>query len=147
MRFEGSFDVAAPRSRVWAFFVDPEQVAACAPDVQELQVIDATHFRVKVRAGIGAIRTAFAFEVEFADLHPPERASVRATGRAPGNSVAMSNSVELVEVDAGRTIVRWAADVVVSGAIANVGARFIQAAADKTTRDVFDCIKVRLEAP
>jgi carbon monoxide dehydrogenase subunit G len=39
----------------------------------------------------------------------------------------------------------WASDVVVSGLIAQVGARLMQGAADKITQQVFACIKTKLE--
>ncbi len=147
MHFEGSVEVAAPRDRVWSFVSDPTRVAACAPDVEHLEVVDPTHFRVTVRAGIGPIRTTFAIDAEFTELHDGERAAVRATGRARGSVVEMTNVVELADADGGRTMMRWAAEVNVSGAIANIGSRFMQAAADKTTREVFACLKERLEAP
>ena len=147
MHFEGIVEVAATRDRVWSFVTDPARVAACAADVEHLEVIDATHFRVTVRAGIGPIRTTFAIDAEFTELRAPEHAEVRATGAARGSAVEMSNVVDLENAGDGRTAIRWRAEVNVSGAIANIGSRFMQAAADKTTRDVFACLKERLEAP
>jgi carbon monoxide dehydrogenase subunit G len=147
MRFEGVVEIEAARDRVWSFVSDPASVAACASDVERMDVIDATHFLATVRAGIGPIRTTFVVDAEFIELRAPEHAEVRARGQARGSAVEMSNVVELADAGAGRTTLRWRADVNVSGAIANVGSRFIQAAADKTTRDVFACLKQKLEAP
>lgn len=147
MHFEGIVDIESARDRVWSFVSDPARVAACAPDVERLDVVDATHFRVTVRAGVGPIRTTFAIDAEFTELRAGERAAVRATGRARGSVVEMTNLVELADAGGGRTTMRWSAEVNVSGAIANIGSRFMQAAADKTTREVFACLKERLEAP
>ena len=147
MHFEGIVEVAAARDRVWSFVSDPARVAACAPDVEHLEVLDPTRFRVTVRAGIGPIRTTFAIDAEFTELREPDHAEVRATGRARGSAVEMSNVVDLADAGDGRTALRWRAEVNVSGAIANIGSRFMQAAADKTTREVFACLKERLEAP
>ncbi|MEP6693316.1 MAG: carbon monoxide dehydrogenase subunit G [Chloroflexota bacterium] len=147
MHFEGVVDVASARDRVWSFVSDPARVAGCAPDVEHLEVVDPTHFRVTVRAGIGPIRTTFVVEAEFTELRANERAAVRAIGHARGSVVEMSNVVELSDAAEGRTTLRWSAEVNVSGAIANIGSRFMQAAADKTTRDVFACLKQRLESP
>lgn len=144
MRFEGTLDIGAPRERVWAFLTDPRQVTACAPDVQSLEVTDPTHFRVAVRTGVGAVRATFALNVEFTELVPPERAGVRARGQAPGSAVDMKNALELA-ANGDHTTMRWSSDVIVSGMIASVGARLIQGAADKTTRQVFACVKQRLE--
>ncbi len=144
MRFEGTLDIAAPRERVWAFLTDPRQVTACAPDVQSVEVADPTHFRVVVRTGVGPIKATFTMNVEFAELAPPDRATVRARGQAPGSAVDMTNTLAL-DANGDRTTMRWASDVVVSGLIASVGARLMQGAADKTTQQVFACIKEKLE--
>ncbi|MBI2325139.1 MAG: carbon monoxide dehydrogenase subunit G [Chloroflexi bacterium] len=144
MKFEGTLDIAAPRERVWAFLTDPRQVTACAPDVQSLEVADATHFKVVVRTGVGPVKATFAMNMEFVDLVAPGRATVRARGQAPGSAVEMVNTLELSAVG-DRTTMRWTSEVTVSGMIASVGARFMQGAADKTTQQVFTCIKQKLE--
>lgn len=144
MRFEGTLDIGAERGRVWAFLTDPRQVTACAPDVQSLEVTDPTHFRVVVRTGVGPVKATFTMNVEFADLVPPERATVRARGQAPGSAVDMKNTLELA-ANGDRTTMLWSSDVSVSGMIASVGARLMQGAADKTTQQVFACIKRTLE--
>jgi carbon monoxide dehydrogenase subunit G len=43
--------------------------------------------------------------------------------------------------------VRWSSDVTVQGLIANVGERFMPSVADRMTKQIFDCIKAKLEAP
>lgn len=146
MRFEGTLDIGAPRERVWAFLTDPRQVTVCAPDVQSLDIADATHFKVVVRTGVGPIKATFTMHVEFLDLEAPERATVRARGQAPGSAVDMTNTLEL-SANGDRTAMRWSSDVTVNGLIASVGARLMQGAADKTTQQVFACIKEKLEAP
>lgn len=147
MRFEGTLDIALARAEVWSFLTDPQRVAACAPDVQRLDVTDPTHFTVVVRTGVGPIKATFTMKVEFADLVPPERAVVLAHGQAPGSAVDMRNTMELSEDGPHRTTMRWSSDVNVSGLIASVGARLMQGAADKTTQQVFACIKRTLEVP
>ena len=147
MRFEGTLDIGARRDRVWAFVTDPLQVSACGPDVQRVDVLDPTHFKVVARAGVGPIRATFAMDVVFTELRSPEHAALRARGQAPGSAVEMTNTLDLAENGAARTTMRWTSDVVVSGTIASVGARFMQGAADKITQQVFACIKEKLEAP
>ena len=147
MRFEGTLDIDVARAEVWSFLTDPQRVAACAPDVQRLEVTDPTHFTVVVRTGVGPIKATFTMKVEFADLVAPERAVVLARGQAPGSAVDMRNTMELSEDGPQRTKMRWSSDVNVSGLIASVGARLMEGAADKTTQQVFACIKRTLEDP
>jgi carbon monoxide dehydrogenase subunit G len=132
---------------VWAFVTDPDKVSRCGPDVQRVDVIDPTHFKVLARAGVGPIRTTFALDVVFTELRAPDHASVRARGQAPGSAVEMTNTIDLADAAPGRTTLRWTSEVTVNGMIASVGARLMQGAADKITQQVFVCIKEQLEAP
>jgi carbon monoxide dehydrogenase subunit G len=146
VRFEGTLEIAAPRARVWEFLTDPRQVSACGPDVQSLEVTDAERFKVVVRAGVGPIKGTFRFDVRFAELREPEFAAIEARGQMPGSAVEMRNTMTL-EDGGAETTMRWASDVNVMGMIASVGARLMQGAADKTTKQVFACIKAKLETP
>ncbi|HYU82224.1 MAG TPA: carbon monoxide dehydrogenase subunit G [Candidatus Polarisedimenticolia bacterium] len=145
MRFEGTFEVAAPKDRVWAFITDPKEVTACAPDVRSVEVDDPTHFRVTVRAGLGPIRATFKMNVEFSELRPEDHLTVLANGQAPGSAVEMRTTIDL-EGDHPTTL-RWAADVTVEGMIANVGERFMPSVADRMTKQIFECVRSKLEAP
>jgi len=126
---------------------DPERVSRCGPDVQRVDVIDPTPLQGRRARGVGPIRTTFALDVVFTELRAPDHASVRARGQAPGSAVEMTNTLDLADGAAGRTSLRWASEVTVSGMIASVGARLMQGAADKLTQQVFACIKEQLEAP
>ena len=145
MHFQGTLDIAAPRERVWTFVTDPKAVSACAPDVQSIEVLDPTHFKLVARAGVGPIRATFNLDVVFTELTPPARAKVRARGQAPGSAVEMLNTMELDSPSPDRTTLRWTSDVTISGTIAQMGARLMQGAADKMTQQVFACIKAKLE--
>lgn len=145
MQFEGTFTLAAPRDRVWAFITDPVQVTACAPDVRSVEVVDATDFVVVVRAGLGPIRATFKMSVEFVEMVPLEHLTVLASGQAPGSAVEMRTTIDLEGEEP--TTLRWASEVTVSGLIANVGERFMPSVADKMTQQIFDCIRANLERP
>jgi carbon monoxide dehydrogenase subunit G len=146
MRFAGTLDITAPRERVWTFLTDPKQVTTCAPDLQSLEVTDPRHFTVVVRAGVGPIKGTFSMNVEFTELEEPTHASVVARGQARGSAVEMRSTMDLAALDGTRTTMTWSSDVSVSGMLQQVGARFMQGAADKITQQVFACIKAKLEA-
>ena len=145
MRFEGTFEVAAPRERVWAFITDPKEVTACAPDVRSVDVDDPTHFRVVVRAGIGPIRAVFKMNVQFGEVRAEEHLTVLADGQAPGSAVEMRTTVDLAGDHP--TTLRWTSDVNVEGLVANVGERFLPSVADRMTKQIFECVRAKLEEP
>jgi carbon monoxide dehydrogenase subunit G len=146
MKFEGTVTIAAPRDRAWEFLLDPDQVGPCGPGVESIEVIDATHFRAKAKVGIGFIRAHFTIAMEMTDLQPPDHATVKAHGQAPGSAVDAVAQMALKDGEAlGSTVMDWSADVNISGTLAGVGARMIEGTAHKMIDQTFECIKAKLE--
>jgi uncharacterized protein len=146
MQLSGSTEINAPRERVWAFVIDPNQVGWCGPGVEAIEAIDETHFRARAKVGIGPISARFNVDLELAEAVEPDRAVLKATGQAPGSAVDASGELRLEGPAAGPTTMHWAANVAISGSIASVGARLIEGTANKLIRQSFDCMRAKLEA-
>jgi uncharacterized protein len=146
MRFEGTERVAAPQAKVWAFLMDPQQVGTCGPGVESVEAVDATHFKARATIGVGFIKARFVVDMEMADLHEPDAATIKAHGQAPGSAVDATATMQLTPEGTDATNLAWAADVNISGTLASVGARLIQGTAEKMIRQTFDCIGTKLEA-
>jgi len=146
MEFKGDVSINAPREKVYAFLTDPHQVTQCAPGLQSVEVVDDTHFKCTVRAGVGMIKGTFNFDIEWLERQEPGRAQIRANGKMPGSAVSMTSLMELNEDGGTGTQMHWESDVKVSGTIAGVGARLMSGVADRMTKEIFDCIKSKLEA-
>lgn len=147
MQFEGTVEIAAPRDRVWAFVIDPNQVGQCGPGVESIEVIDDSHFKATAKVGIGFISARFIVNMEFAELVAPDRAGIKAHGQAPGSAVDATAEMILSDGSAdGTTRMDWSADVTISGTLASVGARLIEGTANKMIGQTFDCIRTKLEA-
>ena len=145
MHFEGTIQIAAPRDRVWAFVMDPNQVGQCGPGVESIEVIDDTHFKATAKVGIGFISSRFVVNMEFAEVTPPDAATIKAHGQAPGSAVDATALMRLSDGDADGTKMDWSADVNISGTMASVGARLIEGTANKMIGQTFDCMKSKLE--
>ncbi len=146
MKFAGSVTIAAPRDRVWAFVIDPEQVGRCGPGVESIEVIDATHFKATAKVGIGFISARFVVNMEMADQEPPSRAVIKAHGQAPGSAVDATAAMRLSDADGGATTMDWDADVAIAGTLASLGGRLIEGTANKMIGETFDCMKAKLES-
>src|SRR5919201_428317 len=142
MKFSGSVPIAAPRDRVWAFLLDPNQVGRCGPGVESIEVIDPTHFKATAKVGVGFISARFVVNLEMAEQEAPERAVIKAHGQAPGSAVDATAEMRLSEAG-GTTVMEWNADVSIAGAIASVGARLVEGTANKMIGQTFDCIRSR----
>jgi carbon monoxide dehydrogenase subunit G len=146
MHFEGTVQINAPRDKVWAFLIDPNQVGSCGPGVESIEVIDDTHFKATAKVGVGFISARFVVNMEFVDLDPPNVANIKAHGQAPGSAVDATAAMNLSDGEAGGTQMDWQADVNISGTLASVGARLIEGTANKMIGQTFDCIRTKLEA-
>ena len=146
MHFQGTVSILAPRDRVWAFLMDPDQVGGCGPGVESIEVIDADHFKAKAKVGIGFISARFTVEMTVAERVEPDLAVLKAHGQAPGSAVDATATMALTGPAEGPTTMDWAADVAISGTLASVGARMIEATADKMIGQTFACIRAKLEA-
>ncbi len=147
MEFSGIQTIAAPIEKVWAFLMDVNNVASCAPGFQSLEVLGEEHWKAVVAVGVGAVKAKFTMDVTRDELQEPEHMTIKGRGKAPGSAVDMSGHMHLTVVDSGETEMDWKATVVVSGTIASVGARLLQGTAERLTGKFFDCLKSTLQAP
>ena len=146
MQFSGSTEINAPRDRVWAFVIDPEQVGWCGPGVESIEVIDDSHFRARAKVGVGVVSARFAVNLELAEAVAPDRAVIRASGQAPGSAVEATGEMSLSGPAEGPTTMDWSANVTILGTFAAVGARLVEGQANKMIRQAFDCMRARLES-
>ncbi len=147
MEFSGTQTIAAPIEKVWAFLMDVNKVASCAPGFQSLDVTGDEQWKAVVAVGIGAVKARFTLDVTRPEKEEPTKMVVKARGKATGSAVDMSGNMQLTSLDNGETRMDWKADVIVSGTIASVGARLLQGTAQRLTSQFFDCLKTRLQTP
>src|ERR1700687_4636581 len=141
MEFAGTQSIAAPIEKVWAFLIDVNNVASCAPGFQSLEELGEEHWKALVSVKIGAVTAKFTLDVTRPEKQEPERMVVKGRGKAPGSAVDLSGDMHLIALNESETQMDWKAIVVVSGTIASVGARLMSGAAERLTIQFFDCLK------
>ncbi len=147
MEFSGTQTSAAPIERVWAFLMDVNNVAACAPGFQSLEVLGEEHWKAVVAVGVGAVKAKFTMDVTRDEIQEPDHMLIKGRGKAPGSAVDLTGHMHLTTVLTGETRMDWKATVVVSGTIASVGARLLQGTAERLTGQFFDCLRSKLQSP
>jgi carbon monoxide dehydrogenase subunit G len=131
---------------VWERLLDPNFVAKSAPGVESVEAIDPTHYKVISAFGVGAIKLRFALNVELVDVVAPERATMRARGKAPGSNVDVVANLLLEDGAPGRVRLRWTAESDVTGTIASVGARLLEGTARRLTEEFWTDFAGRVQA-
>ena len=144
MHFEGTFTVRASSTRVWSFFLSPQEFSSAIDDPHTIEVIDADHFRGTIKAGVAFIRGTFTWSATVKERVPPERAQMAVHGAGMGSAFDIVATLSVSE-SAGLTTVKWAADVQMSGTIATTGARLLQGTTEKKTNAFFENARKMLE--
>ncbi|MGI0090753.1 MAG: CoxG family protein [Nitrososphaerales archaeon] len=147
MHFEGTFDVKAPKDKVFSIVMDPNQISKCMPDLQKLDVKSQDDFTAVVRAGVSFIKGDFSLHFTTVEKTPPTHAKLAAHGNGIGSTVDMDTVMDFSDGPNGiGTSMKWSADAKIGGRIASVGQRLLSSQAEKIIKQLFDCLKTTLEA-
>ena len=144
LNFEGTYQINAPRGKVWDFVIDPNKIGKCLPDLKSLEVEAGNRFVAVARVGIGFMKGDFKFQLAIVEQDPPSHARLKGTGTGVGSSVNVDTSIDLAEADGG-TKLTYKADVQIGGTLASVGQRVIGGTTEKMIVQVFSCVKKQLE--
>ncbi len=146
MHFEGTFTAKNTQDRVYGFFLDPRELGACVDDPHTIEVQDADHFKGTVKSGVGFIKGTFKVNASVVERAPPKRAKLKVHGSGMGSGFDIDATLDVSQTD-GVSTVHWAADVVMNGPIASMGARLMQGTIDKKTNAFFENARKKLERP
>jgi carbon monoxide dehydrogenase subunit G len=124
MKLEGSYDVKAPRDKVWNAFLDPATLQKAIPGCEKLELIGADEYKATLKIGVAAVKGTFEGKVRLMDKKPPESYRLSAEGSG-GPGFVRSDTVITLSDSEGGTRVSYSADVQVGGLIAGVGQRML----------------------
>ena len=124
MKLEGSYDVPAPRQKVWDAFLDPATLQQAIPGCEKLEALGNDEYKATLKIGVGGVKGTFEGKVRLADKKPPESYRLAAEGSGGPGFVKADTVITLTEADGG-TRVAYSADVQVGGLIASVGQRML----------------------
>ena len=137
LEMSGSYDIPAPREKVWAALNDPEMLKACIPGCEELEKASNTELKALVVAKIGPVKAKFRGTVTLNDLNPPE--GYRIDGQGDGGIAGFAKggaTVKLTEIDSGTNLV-YQAEAQIGGKLAQLGQRLVAGSAKKIADEFF----------
>src|SRR5215831_14356038 len=123
MLIKNEFEVAEPVEKVWRFFDDIPQVAACLPGAELTEDLGGDKYRGKVAVRMGPVRLQFAGTADItARDEQAKRIVVNASGAEERGRGQASMVVTAQLTPAGRgTKVRVTQDLQLAGAAAQYG--------------------------
>lgn len=148
MNFKGTVTIKAPREKVFHHLTTPEALTKCVPGLESMEVIEpGRRFRAVASIGFGAIKARFVTDAEWLNLEPPNRASMKVVGKAPGSVANAMSEMVLSDGEDGATVLDWSTDVTIVGAIASLAARLMGVVTQKLTDSFFQCVRAQIEEP
>lgn len=146
MQLNETRTLAAAPSAVYQALNDPNILQACIPGCESLERVSENAFKARLKLSIGPINTVFDGEVELSDLVPPERYTISGQAKSPVGFARGGAQVTLSEHEGG-TRMEYQVDAQISGKLAQLGARLIDATAKKLAAEFFSRLAGQLEEP
>ncbi len=144
--FEGTVNINASRSEVWAFLTDPYKVSQCMPGVESIEALDGNRkFKATLTIGFGSVKARFTGDAEFAEIEEPNRATLKAHGNAPGSAMDVTSLMMLSDGPGGTIELKWTADITVVGKLASLASRLMGSITRKLSNEFFNCFKKKIE--
>ncbi len=124
LKIESSFLVPAPRDRVWRFIQSAEEVGACVPGCESVDVVGDGKFKAQVRVKVGPIKALFNIDIERTDEEPMESASYSTRGEEGGRASRLSarSRLTLRAVENSETEVAYVSEISIAGRLGRFGA-------------------------
>jgi uncharacterized protein len=144
MKLEGSYEVPAPRQKVWDAFLDPKQLKQAIPGCEKLEAIGPDEYKATMKVGVGGVKGTFEGKVRLSDKNPPNSYKMAVEGAGGPGFIRGETVITLTDIDKG-TKVSYTADLQVGGLIASVGQRMLggvsKMMADKFFNSMGDLLK------
>lgn len=128
MKINGTYTLHAPIAKVWAFLMNPDDIAKVLPGCEKLEEIGPDTYQALLKIGIAAVKGTYTGSVQLWDKTPPTRYRMRLDGSGTPGFVK-GEAVVGLEAQDGNTVLTYEADTQVGGLIANVGQRMISGVA------------------
>jgi uncharacterized protein len=144
LEYHGEEQIPASHEAVWAFVTDPERVARCLPDVQDVIPQDATHVSAVVKVGVGPVRGKFTLKIELLPAASQRRIDIKIAGGGFGSAVDLNAGADILDDENGTTKLAWGGQAVARGPVAAVGGRVLDAQAQKLIAQTFANVRQQL---
>ena len=144
LEFKGQERIPVPRERVWSFINDPNSIARCLPDVQDITIVDAHSFDALVQVAVGPVRGKLKFKVALDPQSDGNHMNMRINGGGFGSVIDLNAGAALSDDGAGGTTLDWQGTATARGPIATVGGRVMDAQAQRVIASTFGNIKENL---
>ena len=128
----------APPERVFALLTDPAVIASALPAVRSHTVLDDDHWEAKVKPPL-PLAPSIRIRFEVQERRPPEHAAMH----AHGGGADVHSTFDLAP-DGEGTVMRWRAELRLSGVLERVAGGGLDAVAQRQAARTLDALEQAL---
>ena len=143
IRLEKEYHINLDQGDIWSAINNPEILAEILPNCESLEPIAEHQFTAHIKVQIAPISSKFKSTLELFDLKEPDGYKFRVQGSGKKGSMNGQGEIKLLSNGSG-TGFTFIAEGNVTGLIARVGQRLIEAAGKKLMDQGFENFKNRV---
>ncbi len=139
MKYEGQVNVNATKDEIMSFLDNIEKLVPCFPKIKQFDKNPDGSYNVVGSVGIGFIKGDYKANVRIDKVSDGEL-KMLAKGKGMNSNVDIDANISVDD-----KLIKYSADVKVSGTLATVGARMMGTAVEGIVNDLFTCFKKQIE--
>lgn len=145
MKLEGTYQIQAPRERVFHALTDPAILEKSIPGCERMERVGPDKYTATLSAGVGPIKGVFAATISVEDKTPPSNYRLVVEGKGQPGFIKGSGDL-MLEDRSGATFIRYTGNAQVGGMLASVGQRMVESAAKLLTAKFFSALEAAIRS-
>ncbi|HZP90523.1 MAG TPA: SRPBCC family protein [Actinomycetota bacterium] len=148
MLIENQFEVPESIERAWAYLLDVEKVAPCAPGAELTEVVDDHTWKGRIVMKLGPVGLSFAGTVSMEERDDANhRVVLKAQGmEQKGKGAASATVTSWLEEQGPATLVKMQADITLTGTVAQLSRGLLPDVSAKLTQQFAECLRASMIA-
>jgi len=149
MKIEKSFEIDAPRDKVWDFVSSPEQVGLCFPGCESVSALGDDKYEASIKVKIGPIKTVFDVHFEVTEKREGEYMAYISRGEE-GNKASRlkaNSSLSLSPLNDHKTGLVYSSDLSIVGRLGKFGLGMMKKKADTMGEEFVSELRTAIEGP
>ena len=145
MKLSGTYEINAPRDKVFAAITDPAVLQRCIEGCEKMVKTSENSYDAHLKLGVAGVKGNYLGKVQLQDVKPPESYTLAMDGKGAPGFVKGTAKINLAD-KGDKTELHYHADAQVGGMIAAIGSRLIEAVAKKMADDFFKKLAQQVQA-
>lgn len=146
MKLEGEYTFQGNREEVWELLQDPEILASSMLGTKKLEKTGDDEYESEMLVRVGPVNGVFTSKIVLKDKVPPQSYTMVVDSKGNAGFAKGTAHIKLTEPEAGKTLMKYEAELNVGGRLASVGQRLLDTVGKSMTRQSLEAMNQALQA-